>query len=131
MIRSKTPILNIIIITFLLFLVAAFVIYYYKDFLLLKAISLGYVLSLLNIIFGYSSIRWGFKRSTKTFYAVVLGGMAIRFIVFAVALFLIYRYTKIPLLGFIVSFILFYLFLQYHEVRFINNELKQNTGKIK
>ncbi len=122
--KSKDSVLKIILMTLIVFLVAAFLIYTYSDILLLQAVSIGYALSLLNIIFGYTSTRWGFNRSTKTFLAVVLGGMAIRFIVFAVTLLIIYRYSNIPLLGFLISFILFYLFLQYFEIRFINQELK-------
>ena len=90
----------------------------------MEATFLGFVLSLVNAIFGYSSIRWGFGRSTKTFFLVVLGGMAMRFLVFGVALYLIWRFTHLPPLGFIISFILFYLLLQYYEVRLVTQELK-------
>ena len=116
---------SILLRTFFLFVLIEIPAYSIFGMQAAKAAFLGFLLSLLNIIFSYASIRWAFGRGTKTFFAVVMGGMASRFIIFAVALFLILRYTKLPLLGFIISFIIFYIFLQYNEVRLINQELKK------
>ncbi|HNW58120.1 MAG TPA: hypothetical protein PKI62_00420 [bacterium] len=90
-----------------------------------RSYVLGYLISLGNILFSLISIRWAFHRKIKTFYAVILGGMALRFLVFAAVAWLVIAVLHWPLIGFLVSFILYYLFLQYHEIRFINSELKE------
>ncbi|MFQ6112696.1 MAG: ATP synthase subunit I [bacterium] len=83
----------------------------------------GYLVSLINILFAFFSIKWAFNKSTKTFFAVVLGGMGMRFVFIMIALFLVWKITNVPLIGFIVSLVCFYLTLQFFEVRFIQNTL--------
>jgi CHASE2 domain-containing sensor protein len=84
----------------------------------------GYLVSLINILFAFFSIKWAFNKSTKTFFAVVLGGMGVRFLVVISALFFAWKIAKVPLIGFVVSLVVFYLTLQIFEVRFIQNELR-------
>ncbi|MFQ5863718.1 MAG: hypothetical protein ACE5IW_00655 [bacterium] len=84
----------------------------------------GYLVSLINILFAFFSIKWAFNKPTKTFFAVVLGGMGIRFVVLIFALFFAWKIAKVPLISFSVSLVGFYLTLQFFEVRFIQNELK-------
>jgi hypothetical protein len=91
---------------------------------LLKSFILGYAVSLVNIFFSLISIQWAFSRKIKAFYAVVLGGMALRFLFFAVMAYLVIAVLKWHIGGFLISFIMFYVFLQYHEIRLINSELK-------
>ena len=87
----------------------------------------GYLVSLVIFILGFFSINWAFKKSLKIFMITVLGGMFVRFILIAVALFLFMKYTSIDILYFIGSFFIFYLFYQAYEVRFIN--LRLSKGK--
>ena len=96
----------------------------------LKAVIIGYILSLGNITLGYFSIRWSFRKSAKIFYLVIFGGLAVRFIIFFMMLFLIVKFTSLSVTGFAFSFIVFYVFLQYQEIRFINDELKASQKKI-
>ncbi|HOT95671.1 MAG TPA: hypothetical protein PLG50_09985 [bacterium] len=110
--------------TLLAFLVLLVPVYHYGGIGLTRSYALGYLVSLGNIIFSLISIRWAFHRKIRTFYAVILGGMALRFLLFAVVAGLVIAVLHWPLIGFLVSFVLFYLFLQYHEIRFINSELK-------
>jgi len=124
MANKKGAIFRLLFWHVLIFLVALYPLFRIGGKALVGATFLGFALSLINTIFGYSSIRWGFGRSTKTFFLVVLGGMAMRLVVFGLALYLIWRFTHLPLLGFIISFILFYLLLQYYEVRLVTQELR-------
>ena len=87
---------------------------------------LGYFISLFNIVTGFVSLRWAFKRDENFFYIILYGGMALRLVVFIVVLFLIHNYTQFPLMGFVASFIIFYVLMQYYEIRIINQELKGN-----
>jgi hypothetical protein len=95
------------------------------------SITLGYVLGLLYIVAGYLSIRWAFKKKQTLFLIVILGGMAIRFILFAFVLLVLVKFTEYSLAGFLFSFFLFYLFLQIQEIRFVNSELKSRKGDAK
>ncbi len=83
----------------------------------------GYLVSLVNILFAFFSIKWAFHKSVKTFFAVVLGGMALRFAILALALFVVWKFLAVPLWGFAISMVGFYLTLQFFEVRFIQKEL--------
>jgi hypothetical protein len=90
-----------------------------------KSVVLAYALSVFNILFGHASIRWSFKRSNKTFYSVIIGGMAGRFILFILAFYYILRHSHLSLVGFLISFFCLYLFLQYFEIRMVNRHLKK------
>ncbi len=95
---------------------------------LAKSYALGYLVSLINIVSSLLSIRWAFRRSIKTFYLVVFGGMMLRFFFIAAMVYLVIAVLHWPLSGFLISFIVFYVFLQYQETRYINTELKGNKS---
>jgi hypothetical protein len=93
----------------------------------------GYLVSLVNILFAFFSIKWAFHKPVKTFFAVVLGGMALRFAILALALFVVWKFLQVPLWAFAISMVGFYLTLQFFEVRFIQRELnskKRVTNKL-
>lgn len=83
----------------------------------------GFLVSLLNIASAFFSLRWAFYKSNTTFFAVVLGGMGARALVLCAALFFVWKFTQIPFIGFIVSLFVFYLLLQFIEVRFIQKNI--------
>jgi len=89
----------------------------------ISGVVFGYLVSLVNVLFAYLSITWAFKKSSKTFFATVLGGMGVRFVILGSALFFVYKFAQIPMLGFTLSLIGFYLTLQFFEIRFIQREL--------
>jgi len=113
-------------VTFILFLTGEIFLYLFSEGSYLKSVLLGYFASLFNIVTGFVSLRWAFKQDEKSFYIILYGGMAIRLLIFIVALFLIYNYTQLPLMGFVASFIVFYVLMQYYEIRIVNLELKGN-----
>lgn len=95
------------------------------------AIISGYVVSLIIFILGFLSIIWAFKKSLKVFMATVLGGMFVRFVLIAIALFLFMKYTRIDILYFILSFFVFYIIYQFYEIRFINMKLSKGKKWLK
>jgi hypothetical protein len=101
---------------------------YFGNSQLAWGVFYGYLVSLINILFAFFSIKWAFNKSTKTFFAVVLGGMGVRFAILITALFLVWKFIQVPLLSFIVSLVCFYLTLQFFEVRFIQKELNSNKA---
>lgn len=88
-------------------------------------VVIGYIASLFIFILGFLSINWAYEKPLKIFMATVLGGMFLRFVLIAVALFLFMRFTDIHILYFILSFFVFYLIYQVYEIRFINSKLSK------
>ncbi|MFQ5750453.1 MAG: hypothetical protein ACE5HI_00530 [bacterium] len=97
---------------------------YFGNSQLIWGVFYGYLVSLINIIFAFFSIRWAFSKSTRTFFAVVLGGMGLRLVVLVLALFFVWNFVTVPFAGFVISLVCFYLTLQFFEVRFIQKELQ-------
>lgn len=93
-------------------------------------VVLGYLISLANILFAFFSIKWAFDKPTKTFFSVVLGGFFVRFVVLFLGLFLVWKLTNIPFVGFVVSLVGFYLTLQFFEIRFIQKTIKRSKDNI-
>ena len=115
---------NIILWTLFAYLLLAVPVFFVAGYAWWLSVTLGYGLAAINIISGYLSIRYSFGKGLTLFLGVVMGGMAFRFILLGTSLYLLMQYTRLPLLGFLASFMIFYLFLQYHEIKFVNNELK-------
>ncbi|RMD92934.1 MAG: hypothetical protein D6813_05015, partial [Calditrichaeota bacterium] len=72
----------------------------------------------------FYSIKWAFNKSLSVFYSVILGGMGLRFLFLLITMFLIWKFTRIPFTGFVISLVGFYITLQIFEVRYIQKELK-------
>lgn len=85
-------------------------------------IGFGYAISLAIFVLGFFTITWAARKSLKTFLALVLGGMFVRFILLGVAIYLLMHYAQIDIVYFMISFLLFYLICQFFEIRFINAE---------
>ena len=95
----------------------------------LKAALLSYVPSLFIVFFSYGSIRWAFTKSTKTFYSTLFVGMVIRFFVFILTLFFIYKFTDMPVVGFVLTFMMFYIVFQIQELKLVVSELNQKRDQ--
>ena len=85
----------------------------------------GYVVSILVFLGGVISIQWSFKKSIKVFMSVVLGGIIVRFLVIAIIIYLILKYTTLHIIYFIITFVFFYLVFQFFEFQFINKKIKK------
>jgi len=85
----------------------------------------GYLVSFIIFVLGFISINWAFNKSLKIFMTTVLGGMFIRFVLIALALYLFMRFTDIQILYYLLSFFVFYLIYQVYEIRFINMRLSK------
>ena len=85
----------------------------------------GYLGSLFIFSLGFVSIVWSLKRSLKTFMSVVLGGIAVKFVLLAILIFLIMKHTAINILYFIITFVIFYMGYQISEFQFINTYVRK------
>lgn len=91
-------------------------------------IAVGFFISFIYIVLAYFTIRQAFGKSTKTFYKVVFGGMAFRFTFFLLCLFIIYKLTTLPIVGFVIAFMVFYVIFQIFEARLVLREMKQQKS---
>ncbi|MFQ5708336.1 MAG: hypothetical protein ACE5HO_12845 [bacterium] len=110
-------------ITSTLLLLSLIPVNYFGDSRLVWGVVTGYLVSLVNILFAFFSIKWAFGKPTKTFYSVLFGGMAGRIVILFLAIFTVLKLTNIPLVGFVLSLVGFYLTLQFFEIRYIQKEL--------
>ena len=97
---------------------------------LVESIVYGYLVSLANVLFAFFSMKWAFKQSNTTFFAVILGGMGVRFSVLLAALFFVWKFVQIPFVAFIVSMVGFYLTLQIFEILFIQKTLNNRKATL-
>ena len=109
-----------------LFLILVFIYLIFGENKASEIIS-GYFVSLIIFLLGFFSIIWAFKKSLKVFMATVLGGIFVRFVLIAIALFLFMNYTQFDVIYFVLSFFIFYIIYQFYEIRFIN--IKLSKGK--
>jgi hypothetical protein len=111
--------------TVIAFAVIMIPLFYYTSLSFILSFTLGYIVSLANILISIASLRWGFSKTSKTFYKVVWGGMLLRLAAFCIVLVLIYRFTHLPVSGFLIAFVLSYIYLQYQEIRLVNESLNK------
>jgi hypothetical protein len=111
-------------LTSVLLLAALVPVLYFGSPRLAWGVFYGYLVSLINILLAFFSIRWAFNKSTKTFFAVLVGGMGLRFFILAAVMFLVWKLVLAPLSAFAISLVAFYLTLQVFEIRFIQKELQ-------
>jgi len=115
-------------ITSLMLLVTLTIVTYLGNSQLAWGVFYGYLVSLVNILFGFYSTKWALDKPNNTFFTVILGGMGARFLFLLTALLTVWKFTRLPLAGFIASMVGFYLTLQFFEVRYIQKEL--NSRKV-
>jgi hypothetical protein len=116
--------------TSILLVLALSVVYAVGDRSLIWGIIYGYIVSLVNILFAFYSIKWAFDKPNTTFFTVILGGMGIRFLILLTALLFVWKFTQVPFTGFVVSLIGFYITLQLFEIRFIQRELNNRKAAV-
>ncbi len=94
-----------------------------------KATLLSFILSMFIILFSYTSILWAFNKGTKVLYTTLFAGMAIRFVVLLSTMYVVRKFTQLPIIAFVLIFMLFYLVLQFQEIRLVTNELRLLKAK--
>ena len=123
--RDKS-LLFFFIAALLLFITSCVVLLFVHRADLALVVSLGFVTSFISLVYSYLSIRNAFTASARTFYKKIFGSMLLRFALFIITLFLIYRFTKFSVYGFILAFFVFYLMFQIIEIRLVTTEVKKH-----
>ena len=127
MATNSMTLTKIVVWTCLVFIVGILPVYRWGGTALANAVWAGFWISLFNILFSYFSISWSFQKPIKTFYSIIFAGMAVRLILFAVGFFVIHR-SGYPVFGFVISFFIFYILLQYYEIQYINQQLSSKSS---
>jgi len=123
--KSLKFFLKLFLISGMLFLLILVIFYHYGKNPYTWEILYGYLGSLIIFSLGFVSVVWSLKRSLKTFMSVVLGGIVVKFIFLAVQIFLIMKHTNLDIFFFIITFVVFYIFYQLSEFRFINAHVRK------
>ncbi len=110
-------------ITFFLLVLSVAVVSKFGNSRMVQGVIYGYLVSLINILFSFFSIKWAFNKANRTFLSVMLGGMGIRIVILFAALFYVRSLPEVHLIAFTMSLIGFYLTLQFFEIKYIQNEL--------
>ncbi|HDL18886.1 MAG TPA: hypothetical protein ENH29_07515 [Bacteroidetes bacterium] len=90
----------------------------------LTVLSLAWGISFVVILSGYLANTWAFNRSHKTFFMVLLGGMAFRVILIIGIILIVYFKNWVPILEFLILLAIYYFLFQLIEVWLINRRLK-------
>jgi hypothetical protein len=91
-------------------------------------IAVGFFISFVYIVLAYFTIRQAFGKSTRDFYRIMFGGMAFRFLFFLLCLFIVYKMTSLPIIGFVLAFMVFYVIFQIFEARLVLREMKKQKS---
>lgn len=79
----------------------------------------GFFMSLILFISSFLVLQWAMKKSDKIFLGALTGGMFVRFILIAILIFIIVRFTKLDLFMTMISLFLFYIVCQIYEIRWL------------
>ncbi len=126
--NSDSPsLLGFLLLTFVIFVLGQAGLNFFSGISVFKSVLLGYLTSVVSIIAGYYSLQWAFNKNAKTFYIVLYGGMALRFLLFIAIMFVLYLFfPEWSLTAYVISFVVFYVLMQIFEINIINRELKRN-----
>jgi hypothetical protein len=75
----------------------------------LRAATGAAVMSFINVILGYLSVEWSFKKPNITFLKIVLGGIGARLFLMLVLVLIMIRYLRFEAFALTISLLFFYI----------------------
>jgi hypothetical protein len=75
----------------------------------LRAATGAAVMSFINILLGYLSVEWSFKKPNITFLKIVLGGIGARLFLMLVLVLIMIRYLRFEPFALTISLLFFYI----------------------
>lgn len=117
--NSYKFILELIAITAVILTIGIIILYFMGEYDRRFEVFTGFVLSLILFVFSFIVLQWAMKKSDKVFLGALTGGMFIRFILIAILIFFIVRFTKLDLFVTMISLFLFYIVCQIYEIRWL------------
>ena len=109
----------ILVYSAVVFLIAFYPIFFFASKIQVLSIAVGYVISFINVLIGYSLNRTALSKNTKSFMVMVFGGMAIRLIIVAIFLVILLTYTQLESVSLVSSVFFFYFLFISIEIYFL------------
>jgi hypothetical protein len=117
--NSYKFIIELVVITAIILAIGIVILYLAGEYDKRFEVFTGFFLSLVLFIPGFLVLQWAMGKSDKIFLGALSGGMFIRFILIAILIFFIVRFTKLNLFMTMISLFLFYIVCQFYEIRLI------------
>ncbi len=117
--NSYKFIIELVVITAVILAIGIVILYLAGEYDKRFEVFTGFFLSLVLFIPGFLVLQWAMRKSDKIFLGALSGGMFIRFILIAILIFFIVRFTKLNLFMTMISLFLFYIVCQFYEIRLI------------
>lgn len=109
---------------FMLSLILTAILFYpltlYKDFIQIKAVLAGYLISLISAVFGFLLNSSALHKSSKSFMVMVFGGMGLRLLLIIILAALLLGIFQLEALSFLGSVLFFYILFMLLEIFLIN-----------
>lgn len=91
------------------------------------AVTLGALLSTVNVLLGYLAIEYSIDRSYSIFLKAVLGGMGVRMLLMLAVLLLLIKVYEVHAVALVASLMSFYVVFLILEVMFIQKRIVQKN----
>ena len=98
--------------------------YFFKQLILLKEISIGCFLPVMCFIPGFYAISWAVDRPFRPFMIAVFGGMLIRLVFIGIAFISIVTLTNLHVSSLLFSLVGFYTLCLVVELYFFNSKIQ-------
>lgn len=92
-------------------------------------ILFGSFLSILNFVIFLIMFRYSIQKSNKFFLLFSIGGIILRLFIMLVIVFVVLKFLKIDVFGFIFAFFLWYVFFLVFEISIVQSKTKNIVTK--
>ena len=89
----------------------------------------GSFLSILNFVIFLIMFRYSIQKSNKFFLLFSIGGIILRLFIMLVIVFVVLKFLKIDVFGFIFAFFLWYVFFLVFEISIVQSKTKNIVTK--
>lgn len=114
----------VLIASFIVFVAASYPVYLYASPEQVESIIYGYLISLVNVVIGFSLNNAALGRKTKSFMVMVFGGMLIRMVIVAVLLLVLLYVAGLEPVMLTASVFFFYFLFISIEIKFLHKKIK-------
>ena len=109
----------ILVYSAVVLLIAIYPIFFFATKVQALSIAVGYIISFINVLIGYTLNKSALGKNTKSFMVMVLGGMGIRLMIVAIFLVLLLTYTQLDSISLVSSVFFFYFLFISIEIYFL------------
>ncbi len=89
----------------------------------LRAATGAAVISFVNVLLGYLSVEWSFRKPNITFLKIVLGGIGARLFLMLALVMVMIRYLRFEAFALTISLLLFYIVNMALEIYLLEHKI--------